>query len=73
LLRILGDYEEAVQVTNDDQQILFQANDVDLKAASRITANLSRPISLLPPKSSALIWSMSPKCPASLPAKVPAA
>jgi DNA polymerase-3 subunit beta len=32
LLRILGDYEEAVQVTHDDQQILFQANDVDLVA-----------------------------------------
>ncbi|HEX8227383.1 MAG TPA: DNA polymerase III subunit beta [Candidatus Saccharimonadales bacterium] len=32
LLRILGDYDEAVQVTHDDQQILFQANDVDLVA-----------------------------------------
>ena len=32
LLRILGDYDESVQVTHDDQQILFQANDVDLVA-----------------------------------------
>ena len=32
LLRILGDYDAAVQVTHDDQQILFQANDVDLVA-----------------------------------------
>lgn len=32
LLRILGDYDEAVSVTHDDQQILFQANDVDLVA-----------------------------------------
>jgi len=32
LLRILGDYDEMVQVTHDDQQILFQANDVDLVA-----------------------------------------
>lgn len=32
LLRILGDYDDVVQVTHDDQQILFQANDVDLVA-----------------------------------------
>ncbi len=32
LLRILGDYDDLVQVTHDDQQILFQANDVDLVA-----------------------------------------
>lgn len=32
LLRILGDYDELVQVTHDDQQVLFQANDVDLVA-----------------------------------------
>lgn len=32
LLRIIGDYDEAVQVTHDDQQILFQANDIDLVA-----------------------------------------
>src|SRR5206468_115909 len=32
LLRILGDYDEAVSVTHDDQQVLFQANDVDLVA-----------------------------------------
>lgn len=32
LLRILGDYDDAVSVTHDDQQILFQANDVDLVA-----------------------------------------
>ncbi len=32
LLRILGDYDGAVMVTHDDQQILFQANDVDLVA-----------------------------------------
>lgn len=30
LLRILGDYDDVVQVTHDDQQVLFQANDVDL-------------------------------------------
>jgi DNA polymerase-3 subunit beta len=32
LLRILGDYDDVVSVTHDDQQILFQANDVDLVA-----------------------------------------
>ncbi len=32
LLRILGDYDDLVQVTHDDQQVLFQANDVDLVA-----------------------------------------
>jgi DNA polymerase-3 subunit beta len=32
LLRILGDYDEVVSVTHDDQQVLFQANDVDLVA-----------------------------------------
>lgn len=32
LLRILGDYDEAVQVTHDDQQVLFQAGEVDLVA-----------------------------------------
>ncbi len=32
LMRVLGDYDENVQVTHDDQQILFQANDVDLVA-----------------------------------------
>lgn len=32
LLRIIGDYDDAVSVTHDDQQILFQANDVDLVA-----------------------------------------
>lgn len=32
LLRILGDYDELVSVTHDDQQVLFQANDVDLVA-----------------------------------------
>lgn len=32
LLRILGDYDDLVQVTHDEQQILFQANDVDLVA-----------------------------------------
>ena len=32
LLRIIGDYDEVMSVTHDDQQILFQANDVDLVA-----------------------------------------
>lgn len=32
LLRILGDYDESVGITHDDQQVLFQANDVDLVA-----------------------------------------
>lgn len=32
LLRILGDYDEDVQVTHDDQQILFQAGGVDMVA-----------------------------------------
>lgn len=32
LLRILGDGDEPVAVTYDDQQVLFQANDVDLVA-----------------------------------------
>lgn len=32
LLRILGDYDEVVSVTHDDQQVLFQASDVDLVA-----------------------------------------
>ena len=32
LLRILGDYDDVVKVTHDDQQILFQANDSDLVA-----------------------------------------
>ncbi len=32
LLRIIGDYDEIMSVTHDDQQILFQANDVDLVA-----------------------------------------
>ncbi len=30
LLRILGDYEEDVTVTHDDQQVLFQVGDVEL-------------------------------------------
>lgn len=32
LLRILGDYEGAVQVTHDGQQVLFQVGDVELTA-----------------------------------------
>lgn len=32
LLRILGDHNEAVQVTHNDQQILFQVGDVELTA-----------------------------------------
>lgn len=32
LLRILGDEDGVVSVTHDDQQVLFQANDVDLVA-----------------------------------------
>lgn len=32
LLRILGDYEEDVEVTHDDQQVLFRAGDVELVA-----------------------------------------
>jgi DNA polymerase-3 subunit beta len=32
LLRILGDFEGAIQVTHDDQQVLFQVGDVELTA-----------------------------------------
>ena len=32
LLRILGDFEGSVQVTHDDQQVLFQVGDVELTA-----------------------------------------
>ena len=32
LLRIIGDFDEVMSVTHDDQQVLFQANDVDLVA-----------------------------------------
>jgi len=32
LLRIIGDFDETMSVTHDDQQVLFQANDVDLVA-----------------------------------------
>lgn len=32
LLRILGDHEGSVQVTHDDQQVLFQVGDVELTA-----------------------------------------